>query len=374
MKISLYALPLIFFFCNALIVGGIIGIRSFKEQRLADTLMALFLWSLAILLLPYMLGFMGIEILWTELLFFPRHAAFTIGPLIYLFIKAQTNSEFRLKKIDFLHFIPFVIYVFYHLLVFMQGQNFVHDWISNYHAGFIFYVEFYGILFSNIIYLVLVILHFRNYLDWAKDEFVNREDLKFPWIKKILIVIIIAVIVSWIFDFLEIFGVDLSYEQSFWQFFGIGLASYYISIQYLMQKQPLFLQFDPPVLNQNKEILESDSENDLIRERLIHAMLEEKLYLVPDINLTGLAKKMKVNKSELSAFINKKMDKNFNQYINGYRVEAFKEAIENGENKNLSLLGIALNVGFSSKATFNRVFKQMEGMTPKEYLKKSEMR
>jgi AraC-like DNA-binding protein len=44
-----------------------------------------------------------------------------------------------------------------------------------------------------------------------------------------------------------------------------------------------------------------------------------------------------------------------------------KEKIKNGEAENLSLLGIAFDSGFNSKATFNRTFKKITGQSPSDF-------
>ncbi|MFM9911291.1 MAG: helix-turn-helix domain-containing protein, partial [Chitinophagaceae bacterium] len=61
----------------------------------------------------------------------------------------------------------------------------------------------------------------------------------------------------------------------------------------------------------------------------------------------------------------------FNDYINQYRVEAVLEKLRNGEQKRQTLLSIAFDSGFNSKATFNRAFKKSMGVSPKEWLFKS---
>jgi AraC-like DNA-binding protein len=61
---------------------------------------------------------------------------------------------------------------------------------------------------------------------------------------------------------------------------------------------------------------------------------------------------------------------NFNDYINHHRVESVKKAFTNGEHKTTTLLGIAYDCGFNSKATFNRAFKKNTGLSPKEYIAK----
>jgi len=59
---------------------------------------------------------------------------------------------------------------------------------------------------------------------------------------------------------------------------------------------------------------------------------------------------------------------NFNDCINKYRIEAIKNSFINGEHKKSTLLGIAFDCGFNSKATFNRAFKKNTGKTPKEFI------
>jgi len=59
---------------------------------------------------------------------------------------------------------------------------------------------------------------------------------------------------------------------------------------------------------------------------------------------------------------------NFNDFINNYRIEAVKTMFLNEEHKKSTLLGIAYDCGFNSKATFNRAFKKHTSCTPKEYL------
>ncbi|MEO0573225.1 MAG: helix-turn-helix domain-containing protein, partial [Bacteroidota bacterium] len=59
----------------------------------------------------------------------------------------------------------------------------------------------------------------------------------------------------------------------------------------------------------------------------------------------------------------------FYDYVNKYRIKAFKEKIDLNEYEFKTLLALALESGFNSKATFNRVFKSIQGITPKQYLK-----
>ena len=104
-------------------------------------------------------------------------------------------------------------------------------------------------------------------------------------------------------------------------------------------------------------------------EDLKNLMEQEKPYLNPELNLADLADMAKMNRAQLSETINAGFGKNFNDFVNQYRVNAFKKMLAENHQDRLSLLGIALECGFNSKATFNRVFKKLTNLSPTDYLK-----
>ena len=97
-------------------------------------------------------------------------------------------------------------------------------------------------------------------------------------------------------------------------------------------------------------------------------MKNDRLYLQADLNLQELAQHLQINAVQLSATINQVFNKNFNDYINGLRIEEFIRLYKADVNQKYTLLSIALDSGFNSKATFNRAFKKIKGSSPKEFL------
>jgi AraC-like DNA-binding protein len=94
----------------------------------------------------------------------------------------------------------------------------------------------------------------------------------------------------------------------------------------------------------------------------------EKPYLEAELSLPDLARRLRMPVPLLSQVVNEGTGKNFNDFINAYRVAEFLRQAQEPANAHLSLLGIALNSGFNSKSTFNRAFKKVTGASPKEYL------
>lgn len=97
----------------------------------------------------------------------------------------------------------------------------------------------------------------------------------------------------------------------------------------------------------------------------------DKLYLNPDMNLTQLAKLSGLHSNQLSFVINESSMNNFSAYINDFRIMKFKDLSKHWDPKVDTILGLALDSGFKSKSSFNRVFKEKEGVTPSEFMKKS---
>ena len=100
-------------------------------------------------------------------------------------------------------------------------------------------------------------------------------------------------------------------------------------------------------------------------------LTKDKLYEDPELSLTQMAQLLKTNPSVISKVVNQGFQMNFNDLINFYWVEAVKEKLNTGEQKLQTLLGIAFDCGFNSKATFNRAFKKFTNVTPKKWIDKN---
>ena len=98
-------------------------------------------------------------------------------------------------------------------------------------------------------------------------------------------------------------------------------------------------------------------------------MTKDKVFLNPDLNLELLSKYLEISEKRCSHILSKGVEMNFNQYVNNFRIAAFKERIKEGQNKTFTLTSIAYDCGFNSKSTFNRVFKSTCGVTPSEFVK-----
>jgi adenylate cyclase len=133
-------------------------------------------------------------------------------------------------------------------------------------------------------------------------------------------------------------------------------------------KPKLFDELSEEKISRKKALIEeSDIEN--YRNHLLQYMTKEAPYLNPELSLRSLASLIGMQANHLSWLLNESLGKNFNEFINHYRIETFKNLAKNPNNANITVIGLAYDSGFNSKTVFNTYFKKETGLTPKEFLK-----
>jgi AraC-like DNA-binding protein len=102
--------------------------------------------------------------------------------------------------------------------------------------------------------------------------------------------------------------------------------------------------------------------------RLDHLMTTERVYRQEGLTIGALAVKLGAPEYRLRQAINEGLGhRNFNAFLNGYRIRETKAALGDPEQKEVPVLTIAMDAGFQSIGPFNRAFKAETGMTPTEY-------
>ena len=135
---------------------------------------------------------------------------------------------------------------------------------------------------------------------------------------------------------------------------------YTIGLKNLMICEPLELEYVAAGLRGHQI--------DSLMTRLGAHFEEDRPYLEPGVTLMQIAANLETTPNRLSQAINQGMGKNFHELVNERRVEDFKRRALDPRNRHRTLLAIAFDSGFSSKSSFNRVFKQIAGMSPRQYV------
>lgn len=374
---SIYQTPLQFGYFFALLFAVLFWVRSWQAERLSDRLLGWVLLMLANEIQDYTFGFSGINILWEDFNGFPRYTHLAFAPTIYFYLKAQTNRAFRLNWRNYLHYLPYAMYVLGSLVLFLRGSESVLAWQSSVGGQALGYFITLAIWTSYVYYFYHSLKLYRAYRAWTETQFSDTEIIGFKWLRNFIYLIIAGEVFKWGWNIADTF-LDLDYYQDWWwHLFTVGIICY-VAVRGYAQVQHAKLAFEAQIPPAEPTVVEPIGAEPVTQQpdyaawkrRIEELMVGQRLYLEPELSLSELAIKLKTNASVLSAVINNGYGKNFNDFVNEYRVSEVKQQLTRPENAHLTLLGIALDCGFNSKATFNRSFKKFTGLSPKEYTDK----
>ncbi|MGM9477992.1 helix-turn-helix domain-containing protein [Pedobacter sp. GSP4] len=357
--------------------------------------MGWFLIVAAMAIIPFMVGFAG----WYDnqpyrdiLFFVPFVHSLFIGPLLYFYTKSISNYNFRIRGRAYLHLLPGLVYLIVNIALSLIDVFIYKRYNLTNEYNDPDFSDWYTILsmLSVLIYLFLSIRYYNSYKKYTRIATSFADAASLQWLRNFLyafsllsIMPIIRTILS-NFSFFE----RMRYFGPWYYYLGFAIVVYYIAISaYHAIYLPIYkLEFNPDLLqgfpeqdsaaeneagNLGPEIKKTDIAQEkmiTLRNGLLEVMEAELLFERADLTLSEVAKKLGTNSVLLSRVVNQHFKLNFNDYINQYRVEAVIKRIAMPEFKNQTLLAIAFDSGFNSKATFNRSFKKITGKNPKEFL------
>lgn len=352
---------------QALIFSVLLFERGIRVQRLSDKLLAAFLLALAATLSEHIAGWMG----WYDnqkLTFFPFGASFLYAPLAYLYVKSITNTNYKLAGKEWFYFIPAFIYFIVHFSIWSIPVSAKLKLIETLANNNFFFIEGAIDLLILAICTTLAVKHYRAYLTWLPSSFSNLPPVSLIWICNFLIILVVMCLVEWAFGLASLWF-DYWYDVRFWDYFIRALLLYYLSIAGYIATHRNDVVFENVVSDepQNSSAKVTSVDHALI-DRLKTHMIEVKPYLDAELTLNQLAQGLNLPIAIVSQGINAGLGKNFNDFVNEYRVQEICSRLRAGEHRSKTLLGVGMDSGFNSKATFNRSFKKVTGLTPKEWV------
>jgi len=287
---------------------------------------------------------------------FPYTFIFTAGPSLYLYIRSIVADEKIPAEAILKSYLPAIADLGLRLALMIYGLK---KTIGLYHpaALIIMVVIFWA-------YLLSAIRLFRRFLLQTPTE---EQKQVAAW-TKIFLAVLAGIALLWA---VTIFGTALFGFRTLAYFepievllvifvYWIGLRSYhcarvvYVSAQHIAKA--------------NAEKLTAEDAEACIK-LLKNAMEADRLYLDADLSVNKLAGMLQLNAKLVSAVLNGHLNKGFNTFVNEYRVDAVKQQLLQPACDHLTNVGIALNCGFKSEATFHRVFKELTGLSPSEFRK-----
>ncbi len=145
--------------------------------------------------------------------------------------------------------------------------------------------------------------------------------------------------------------------------YEIGPIVYSVAIYFLSYKA-----FQLKVTDSYGDVFKLNDRTALFNQ-IFKLVIDEKLYLEADESLSSLSKLIGKTTQTTSEVINQYAKRNFNDFINYYRIQEAKTLLLSVNSKNFTISSIAFDTGFSSLSSFNSAFEKFESTTPSSYRK-----
>ncbi|MFN3968394.1 helix-turn-helix domain-containing protein [Flavobacterium sp.] len=393
-QFGFYSSLLLITFSQGILYSVLLLAKAIKTENKPNYWLSLFIFLCCLYIAPWMLGFAG----WydnqpyRDILFYtPFQHLLLIGPVIYFYTQSLLNPSFQLTQKNFIHFIPGIGYLFYILGLWIYDQFIFKDYFfykDGLDKDFESWYQNIGLI-SMMIYFIASIRYYNLYRKLMFQVVSYADAVLFKWIQTYLYAFLVMLSLPIVLNIVSLFYPEIdSYTGTWWFFLFFSIIMYYIAItgysNPIVAKIPFEISLftnQPALLlqpNKSEEVIidiehetfhEQESlETSIWKNKIETLITKEKLYENPELTLTDLAKKLETNASVISRVVNQGFGLNFNDFINQYRIDAVKKAFNAGNHKKSTLLGIAFDCGFNSKATFNRAFKKSTGLSPKDFI------
>jgi AraC-like DNA-binding protein len=373
-QLLLFNITCISFFLFALISF----FNPVKVNVVANKWFGLFLFSVGCSVLNTIIYEAKAEQSYTQLIAFNELSRFAMAPALYLSILHFTLPDKTFKRGEYLHFIPFLLFFFYMAPVaFIPGGS---TWgnpraLPPVVGAIMSFLMLVAVKAQMLVYWILAWNKLRQHQKNIRLINSNTEAVNLNWLKYLLLGIAFMLLIWYICVFFKV-QLIITYAP-----FCYLVGSFFIFYFLLAQKE--VYPFDEPELEDIGLIIQEKNENEAVRKRvpdeqsdvlknkLLHLMQTEKVYLNNELSLPQLAHEMSISTHELSYLLNEGFGMNFFQYVNKYRVEEAKQLMLSEKYRHLNILGIAFSAGFNSKTTFNTTFKKETGLAPSQFIQQA---
>ncbi|WP_299125353.1 AraC family transcriptional regulator [uncultured Tenacibaculum sp.] len=319
---------------------GLLFLSAHFKNKKGNIFLGLFLWSLSYMQLSEIEGdnFLSkIETTFEVVLFI----------LVFLFFYLIKTVNKPFKKWYWLLFVPGIL-----MNVLLLFGN--YDKENNEMEVFkIFYV-------FNLALVIYVFKILKDHKKKVNNYYSNIEQKTLTWLKS-LIYFILLLHATFILENLIPINNSIPSIIIFAMVYWIGYNGF--SQPEILNDVVDITKDKVKEIKQEDTLVESQKEYDYLKDTI----QEKRLYAKQNITLRDLALSLEMKENRISALIKLHSKTTFYHFINRFRVEEFKKSMKSTKSKQLSVFGLAQEVGFSSKSTFYSAFKAVEGMTPKQY-------
>jgi AraC-like DNA-binding protein len=283
-----------------------------------------------------------------------------IPPSLWLFLQANSDIQFKFSRRHLFLFLPAFIEISLTFIPWLISQRFSYQVYTVLLRTKFWYV-FTQVL--PVIATLLVLFFYGKKLTTIAREYADFDNPKAKiYLRRMSIVFVVMTLFLIMYILIQFF--DNFYFQIM-EIIEILLIATSFLLGYVAYFNPDF--FEIPALTQLKtQFMNYDDTQEVMR---LNQVFEYKmLFMRPKLTVAEVAEELHLPVKYVSHLISTYCGNNFNDFVNKFRVKEAIRRINEPSESHKTLLGIALDSGFSSKSTFNQVFKQYTGKTPSEYL------
>jgi len=339
-------------------------------KRLPNRLLAAFIFLMASASFGLYAGYINwFGSAWLAFLsnFIPFITGMLFGPLMYFYMRAFLEPDFTLGRKQRLQFLPALIDLGVPLTAIVFVTGVWTNTVKNHPASWGIFIDTYNVYsdiprgISMAVYVWLSFKYLRTYQAAGKSTPGFAWLQQFAWLMAGFVCIFWLYLVPYVIPrytnmMLDTFDWYPIYLPVTVLIYWLGIKGYLISWQQLVTDKKADTVLPMAMVDSAVVLLKK-------------AMEEDHLYLNAALTVNMVAQHTGLPAKTISAVLNQHLHKNFNEYVNAYRVNLFKEKLLQADADQLTFAGIAYDCGFSSTATFQRVFKQLTGMSPSAFRK-----
>lgn len=349
-----------------------------KNKRLADKILATYMFVVGVHLSLYYLFHIQFYKTYPHILGFMQPFPLLHGPLLLLYIQKLISPAPRMLKKDILHFVPFVLFYAFLVpdMIMLSGEEKIEFVFHQIPVDPPLYVIIFGGLVdaSGIVYVIWSLIVLRKHQLNLHDNFSFTENIDLNWLRLLILGLAGVWLVVIATTACNIPLIGSGYDNSVYVY--VAATIFVFLIGFFGSRQGSVFTDNAAVDEQHlsktkyeKSGLSSEKAGEYLT-RLEALMLESKPFLQTKITLKDISEQLSIHPNYLSQVINEHLGQNFFDFINNYRVEEFKQRLVDDPERKLTMLAHAYESGFSSKSSFNEVFKKTTGQTPSQWWKR----
>lgn len=345
--------------------------RSGLASRILALLIAVLSWRAGM----YIIGYAGAYDAHPWLTFFPFDLSLSYGPLLWLHVSSLTTG--RLPQAWRWHFLPAALQLFYFLACFALPLEAKWAWYSGAHLSVVEPIFIAVTLASAFHYLAASHRLARDYQAWLDSAYANRDEARLGGLRALIaaygMMLLVGVgfaLTGWLvhpLDYFDRFPLMVAFAILTYVLGFLGWRNMFVVFP---QREPEVAVMPPDAATPEAAIEPAGPDTAGLRrqqaEKVSAQVLASDWWRDEDLDLEGLSRKLGMSSRTLSRVLSEGLGTNFREFIGRIRVDAVARELERAGDE-VSVLTLAMNAGFKSKASFNRAFKAYRGVTPSEY-------